>query len=113
MLSMASGLRSDPLFGGLARPPVLLGLPIQALLFITSGSAVAYLVANMLQTNVMWKIGALGSGIVLYGIARLICAKDPRAFRYLGLQLNTKAMHRTRGYWRAGSYSPLPHRKRR
>jgi type IV secretory pathway VirB3-like protein len=51
--------------------------------------------------------------VVLYGIARLICAKDPRAFRYLGLQLNTKAMHRTRGYWRAGSYSPLPHRKRR
>jgi len=109
---MADGLRSDPLFGGLARPPVLLGLPIQALLGIVAGSTIAYLVANMLQTNVIWKVGALGIGIVLYGIARLICAKDPRAFRYLALQLNTKAMHRTRGYWRAGSYSPMPHRKR-
>ena len=109
---MAKNLRSDPLFGGLARPAVLLGLPITALVFILAGSAVAYLMANMLQTDVMWKIGALGVGVVLYGIARLVCAKDPRAFRYLGLQLNTKAMHRTRGYWRAGSYSPTPHRKR-
>ena len=110
---MANGLRSDPLFGGLARPPVLLGLPIQVLLLITAGSASAYLVANMLQTSVAWKIAALGLGAILYGIARLICAKDPRAFRYLGLHLNTKAMHRTRKFWRAGSYSPVPHRQRR
>lgn len=109
---MSNGLRSDPLFGGLARPPVLLGLPIQALIFILAGSTMAFLIANMLQASVIWKIGALGTGIVLYGIARLICAKDPRAFRYLALQLNTKAMHRTRGYWKSGSYSPLPHRKR-
>lgn len=109
---MSDDIRSDPLFGGLARPPVLLGLPIQPLICIVAGSAVAYLIANMLQTNVMWKVGALGVGAVLYGIARLLCAKDPRAFRYIALQLDTKAMHRTRGYWRAGSYTPMPHRKR-
>ena len=86
---------------------------MQALLLITAGSASAYLIANMLQTAVAWRIGALGLGVVLYGIARLICAKDPRAFRYLALQLHTKAMHRTRSYWQAGSYSPVPHRKRR
>jgi type IV secretory pathway VirB3-like protein len=51
-------------------------------------------------------------GVVFYGIARLMCANDPRAFRYLALQLNTKAMHRDRAYWKSGTYSPMPCRRR-
>ena len=106
-------LRSDPLFGGLTRPATLFGLPVDALIFIVGSSAVSFLVANLVQLDITWKIAALGMGIVLYGLARLVCARDPRAFRYLALQLATKATHRDRAYWRSGSYSALPSRSRR
>jgi type IV secretion system protein VirB3 len=108
-----SDLRSDPLFGGLTRPATLLGLPIEALTFIMAGSTLGFLFAGLVRASVAWKIGALGMGVVFYGLARLLCAKDPRAFRYVHLQLETKAMHRTRRYWHSGSYSPMPSRHRR
>lgn len=105
-------LRSDPLFGGLTRPATVLGLPLEALLGIVGASTIGFLAANMLKADVTWKVGALGMGIVFYGLARLLCARDPRAFRYLSLQLTTKALHRQRAYWRAGSYAPAPVRTR-
>ncbi|HEV7775640.1 MAG TPA: VirB3 family type IV secretion system protein [Luteibacter sp.] len=108
-----SQLRSDPLFGGLTRPATMLGLPIEALTFIMAGSTLAFLFAGLVRADIAWKLGALGLGVVLYGLARLICAKDPRTFRYIALQLDTKGMHRTRSYWRSGSYSPMPSRQRR
>jgi type IV secretory pathway VirB3-like protein len=106
-------LRSDPLFGGLTRPASLFGLPIDVLTFVLAGSTMSFLMANLFRADVSIKIGALGMGVVFYGIARLVCARDPRAFRYIGLQLSTKGRHVTRGYWHSGSYSPLPARKRR
>ncbi|BDU18562.1 VirB3 family type IV secretion system protein [Dyella sp. GSA-30] len=105
-------LRSDPLFGGLTRPPSMLGLPVEVLIFVLAGSTIAFLVAGILHADVSWKIGALGMGGVLYGLARLVCARDPRALRYVALQLNTKGRHMARAYWHSGSYSPLPSRKR-
>jgi type IV secretion system protein VirB3 len=107
------GLRSDPLFGGLTRPASLLGLPIDVLTIILAGSTMTFLMANLVHANVSWKVGALGMGCVFYGIARLVCARDPRAFRYMGLQLNTKGKHRTRHYWNSGSYGPMSVRRRR
>lgn len=106
-------MRSDPLFGGLTRPAALFGLPVDALIFIVGSSAIGFLTANLIRLDVTWKIAALGMGVVLYGLARLVCARDPRAFRYLALQLTTKAMHRDRAYWRSGSYAALPTRARR
>jgi type IV secretion system protein VirB4 len=105
-------MRSDPLFGGLTRPATLFGVPIDALTFIFGGSTILFLMINILNFSIVWKICALGFGAVLYGIARLVCAKDPRTFRYVALQLSTKAMHQTRGYWRSGSYAPLRNRRR-
>lgn len=109
---MAEG-SGDSLFGGLTRPATILGLPIEALLLIVGGTAVVYLVISMFQVALIWRLLALGVGGVLYGIARLLCMKDPRAFRYLALMLETKGGHRTRAHWKSGSYSPLPHRIRR
>lgn len=106
-------LRSDPLFGGLTRPASLLGLPIDVLIIVLSGSTTSFLIANLFRANFAWKVGALGMGIVLYGLARLVCARDPRAFRYMGLQLSTKGRHLTRRYWHSGSYGPLKARRRR
>jgi len=106
------GLRADPLFGGLTRPATIFGLPIEAMVLIGCGSIMCFLVCMMVQAGLFWQLMSLGVGAVLYGIARLICAKDPRSFRYVALMLETKAMHRTRGYWKCGSYSPVPNRKR-
>ncbi|WP_330903221.1 type IV secretion system protein VirB3 [Dyella sp.] len=106
-------LRSDPLFGGLTRPASMLGLPVEVLIFVLAGATIAFLLAGLLHADVNWKIAALGMGCVLYGMARLVCARDPRALRYVGLQLNTKARHMTRDYWHSGSYGPLASRKRR
>lgn len=107
-----SGIRSDPLFGGLTRPPTFLGLPIEALVAIAGVSAVSFLVAAMLDAGVAWKIFPLGFGVVMYSVARIVCANDPRTFRYLLLRARTKGLHRSRTHWKSGSYSPLPHRKR-
>ena len=110
---MDPSLRPDRLFGGMTRPATLFGLPIEVLAALATGSMLAFLLASVLSASVAWKIAALGGGGVLYGIARLICVRDPRAFRYIALQLMTKARHRTRWFWRSGSYSPMAHRRRR
>lgn len=108
-----NGLQSDPLFGGLTRPAMILGLPIEAAAGIGAGTMVVFLITKIANLDIMWTIMSLGLGGVLYALARMVCARDPRAFRYLMLQLRTKGAHRTRGYWKSGSYSPLPARKRR
>lgn len=108
-----SGVRSDPLFGGLTRPPTFLGLPVEVLLAIAGAATLTFLIASLFDGGIGWKVGPLGFGVVLYAIARLMCAKDPRAFRYLYLRSLTKNLHRNRAYWGTGSYSPLPHRKRK
>lgn len=105
-------MNSDPLFGGLTRPATIMGLPIEAAVAIGGGSTILFLLGFIFDVDFFWKLFALGIGVVLYAIARLICAKDPRAFRYLKLALETRAMHRTREQWGCGSYSPLNCRKR-
>ena len=108
-----AGLQSDPLFGGLTRPATMLGLPIEALLSIFMLSVIGFLVAGLVSDDIAYKIVALGMGAVFYGLARLLCAHDARAFRYLAMQLRTKGLHRTRAFWKSGSYAPLPVRRRR
>lgn len=104
--------KGDRLFGGLTRPATVLGLPIEALLLILGSTAIVFLISSMMQASLTIRLGVMGLGVVLYGVARLICLKDPRAFRYWGLMLSTKGTHRTRKHWQSGSYSPVPHRKR-
>lgn len=110
---ITGGVNSDPLFGGLTRPPTFLGLPVEVLLAIVGLATITFLVASLFDGGIGWKVGPLGFGAVLYAIARLMCARDPRAFRYLYLRSLTKNLHRNRKYWGSGSYSPLPQRKRK
>lgn len=107
------GITTDPLFGGLTRPPTFLGLPIEAMLTIMAVSVLLYLIVSIFGAGIGLKLFPLGLGAVMYGVARLICANDPRAFRYIGLRMRTKALHRTRQKWQSGSYSPAAHRVRR
>lgn len=82
------------------------------MLAIMGVSVVTYLVASIVDTGIALKLFPLGMGIVMYGIARLICANDPRAFRYMMLRAKTKMLHRSRKFWHSGSYSPVAHRRR-
>ena len=110
---MSSRDSGDPLFGGLTRPPTFLGIPIEALLAILGLATVIYLFVAIFEGGIGLKLFTLGLGVVMYGIARLVCANDPRAFRYMALHGKTKARHRVKKYWQAGSYSPLPIRRRK
>ena len=85
----------------------MLGLPIEALLGIFMLSVVAFLVSGLMSKDIFYKVAALGMGAVFYGLARLMCARDARAFRYIALQLRTKGLHRTRARWGCGSYAPV------
>lgn len=103
----------DPLFAGLTRPATKFGLPVEALLVVITLTCVIFLIAQAMSDNVVWKLTPLGAGVALYGICRLICLRDPRAFRYLYLRSVTTLRHRTRRYWHSGTYSPLAHRIRK
>jgi type IV secretory pathway VirB3-like protein len=89
----------------------MLGLPIEALLGIFMLSVVGFLVAGLISDDIFYKVAALGMGAVFYGLARLLCARDARAFRYMALQLRTKGLHRTRSRWGCGSYAPVGFRR--
>lgn len=108
------GIVADPLFGGLTRPPTFLGLPIEAMLAIMGVSVLMFLIISMIGVGgIAAKLFPLGLGVVFYGVARLVCATDPRAFRYMSLRLRTKSLHRTKDYWQSGSYAPQPNRRRK
>ena len=111
-VEVVSDFQGDRLFGGLTRPATVFGLPVEALLGIVGTTAIAFLLISIFGGNLLTRLLALGVGAVGYGVARLVCVKDPRAFRYVGLMLQTKGGHRTRGYWGSGSYAPVAHRKR-
>lgn len=94
----------DPLFAGLTRPTVLLGVPVEAYWVIA-------LVPLMLVLTTQHLLFALPIP-VLWSIARVICSKDPRMFRYYILAIRTKGVGLNRSLWRCSSYAPIRFRKR-
>jgi len=94
----------DPLFAGLTRPPTLFGIPSDAFGIM--------LMVQVLAFIVMRNFLVLLAFPVLYAIARILCAKDPRMFRYLLLAARTKGRGLNRALWQGSSYSPLRFRKR-
>lgn len=101
---MSDGPAKDPLFAALTRPPTMLGVPVEAFGLIIMGSLLAFMASR--------SVVALPVFPALYGITRILCAKDPRFFRYLFLAMTTKATGANRTIWKGSSYSPFPNRKR-
>lgn len=97
-------MQPDPLFAGLTRPPTLFGIPSDAFGIMLM---VQVLVFIALQ-NFLVLLGFP----VLYAVARMMCVKDPRMFRYLLLAARTKGRGMNRALWQGSSYSPLRYRKR-
>ncbi len=95
------GIREDPLFAGVTRPAMALGVTYSALLINGMTTVELFL----LTKNLLWLLVCLP----IQGIFWLVCKNDARFFDLLFL------WGRTRGpgllgnvrFWRANSYSPL------
>jgi type IV secretion system protein VirB3 len=98
---MRAGLRAEPLFVGVTRPPMRWGVTYAALLFNLVFTLEAFLVTKNLLT--------LPLSIPIHGICALLCARDPRFFDLVLLWGKTRmpAAFGNLRVWKASSYSPL------
>lgn len=95
------GVVLDPLFVGVTRPAMALGVTYSALLI----NGVMTVESFLLTKNLLWLL----IWFPVHGIFLLVCKNEPRFFDLLML------WGRTRGpgllsnvrYWKANSYSPL------
>ncbi len=95
------GIRQDPLFAGVTRPAMAMGVTYAALLTNMLITVELFL----LTKNLLWLLVC----VPIHGIFWIVCKNDPRFFDLLFL------WGRTRGpgllgnlrFWKANSYSPL------
>ncbi|WP_072909346.1 type IV secretion system protein VirB3 [Malonomonas rubra] len=91
---------SDPLFAGLTRPSMVWGVSYDACIFNGMLTSVVFI-----GTGSIW---GLLLCVPVHAVAFLICLKDPRAFRFLTLWMQTKGRSVSRVYWKASTATPLP-----
>ena len=91
----------EPVYLALSRPPMWLGVPLDAALPV----AIAAVLVLLITDNPIYAVALGASG---FAVARLIVRHEPNAFRLLNLGLRTKWRNRDRGWWGGSSYSPLP-----
>jgi len=89
----------DPLFVGLTRPTMVLGVQFEA--FVINGMLTA--IVFLATGNPLWLL----VGLPIHGIAYVISLNEPRQFSLLFLWLTSKSKCRNRGYWKVNSYSPF------
>ena len=95
------GIRTDPLFAGVTRPAMAMGVTYAALLTNMLITVELFL----LTKNLLWLLIC----VPIHGIFWMVCKNDPRFFDLLFL------WGRTRGpgllgnlrFWKANTYSPL------
>ena len=88
---MAGGrLKADPLFQGLARPPMIAGVSYM------------YFVLNAMITMVLFinthDFASFLYGILIHGFGYLLCMKEPRAVELWMLRLSKGFLTWNRGY---------------
>ena len=99
--SQPLGITDDPLFAGVTRPAMAMGVTYSALLI----NGLTTVELFLLTKNLLWMLVC----IPIHGIFWLVCKNDARFFDLLFL------WGRTRGpgllgnvrFWKANSYSPL------
>ena len=89
---------SDPLFKGLTRPAMMLGVTYSALVMNMMISLVLFLALNEL----VWLLLM----IPIHGVMYVICRWDVRFFDILTVYLKTKGGDATRSLFKASSYRP-------
>src|SRR6202142_1588327 len=101
MATRNTGLRAEPLFVGVTRPPMRWGVTYSALLANVLFTMEAFLLTRNLLT--------LLACLPIHGVCALLCALDPRYFDLMMLwaRVRVPAALGNLRYWRASSYSPL------
>lgn len=101
MQARNQGVVLDPLFVGVTRPAMALGVTYSALLL----NGVMTVEMFLLTKNLLWLL----IWFPVHGIFLLVCKNEPRFFDLLMLWGRTRGpglMSNVR-YWKANSYSPL------
>lgn len=98
---MEERVSSDTLFLALTRPPLWLGVPVEAAILI----AMTAVLLLMVLGNPVYSLAIGGS---LLTSARLIVRSDFNMFKLLFLWCQTKGRTMNRAHWSGSSYSPLP-----
>jgi type IV secretion system protein VirB3 len=95
------GLRTDPLFVGVTRPPMRWGVTYAALLANLVFTLEVFLLSKNLLTLLV--------SVPIHGICALLCARDARFFDLIALWGRTRlpALLGNFAVWKASSYSPL------
>jgi type IV secretion system protein VirB3 len=104
--SANQGVVADPLFVGVTRPAMALGVTYGAAL--TNGMVTVELF--LLTRNLL----ALLVCLPIHGILWILCAVEPRFFELLLLHVRTRRRNPgSRTVWRAATYAPAPLRSLR
>ncbi len=96
-------LVKDPLFQGVTRPAMLMGVTYEAFVVNFLATAISFLASGQLK----WLLICLP----IHALCFLVCARDARYFGLIALWLRTGGRSKSRILWGASSASPLPFRK--
>jgi len=89
--------KAFPLFKGCTRLPMVMGVPLIPLIFmLITVASIASLV------SLWWWFLIIPSWFVM----QQICKSDDKAFRILGLWIETKLHNQHKDFWGASSYTP-------
>jgi len=91
--------QEETVFLACTRPPMFLGVTMDAFGFIAIGTMLIYLLGNSLLY--------LSVGVVLWAICRVLCKYDPNIFRVLSRWADTRARAMSARYWGGSSAAPL------
>jgi len=98
MAEPTSELRVDPLFLGMTRPPMALGVTFSSFVLNVVATTIAFLAASDLRAFLLF--------VPIHGLAYLLCLRDPRIFELLFVRAAKTPPIPNSGFWRAKSYAP-------
>ncbi|WP_427047355.1 type IV secretion system protein VirB3 [Halomonas casei] len=93
-----------PVFKGAMRSPLIFGIPLMPFLLTMIG------IVSMSMIITFWLLALV---IPAWIIMRIVTYVDERAFRQLGLALQTSMRNPTKSFWKGSSYSPTNYHRLR
>ena len=93
----------DPLFIGMTRPPMVIGVPMEffGISFIIFG--IGMIIFTALSSKVLFVICVT---LPIHALGYIATEKDPHWMSVLVTKMNKCAPTRNRNYWRSNSYQP-------
>ena len=93
----------DPLFIGMTRPPMVIGVPMEffGINFIIFG--IGMIIFTALSSKILFVICVT---LPIHALGYIATEKDPHWMSVLVTKMNKCAPTRNRNYWRSNSYQP-------